>query len=449
MKENRKATLRPGVTLIELLIVLTILLIVTAAAIPLMVPATQNRRMREASRLVSSYFAGARSRAVELNRPVGVMIQRFDGRPYSMTLSYVEVPPTYSGDNASDGCTIVAATSPSYPPSGQDVTMGGYIPVGYTATWFTLTVTTDNFTASLIRVGDTIQFGGRGASCVVLGPDVGQDRLLNPMSMNIVRDGVIDKYEDPMTKPPQRTLDVAYLTPPGGSTPAFPWTAAPTPNVGYRITRQPTSSSIAAPLQLPEGAVIDLLLSGMGRDPLPDVVVPATPTGQAQQAAHLFFPMPNPVVWDPVILFTPSGDVSYVSMSRGLPSRLARPTGTIFLLLGRRELMPDISKSGFDENFCDPAITNAANLYLQNFWISIGYQTGHVAVSETAVNPVELFTTSDDGNPFNPMDMTSYPMDGKYQVGERFTDKNGNFTLDPSVATSRVIAQQAQSAGGP
>ena len=53
-----------GLTLVELLVVIVILLAVTAAAIPVVLPAVENRRIREASRLVTSYMAGARSRAM-------------------------------------------------------------------------------------------------------------------------------------------------------------------------------------------------------------------------------------------------------------------------------------------------------------------------------------------------------------------------------------------------
>ena len=98
--QSRTIRTRPpsGVTLIELLIVITILLMVTAAAIPLMIPALQNRRGREAARLVSSFISAARSRAIETGRPVGVMLERYNGLPFAMSLSYVEVPPTYAGD---------------------------------------------------------------------------------------------------------------------------------------------------------------------------------------------------------------------------------------------------------------------------------------------------------------------------------------------------------------
>ncbi len=89
---------RSGVTILELLIVLLILLMVTAAAIPIMAPALENRRMREAARLASSFISGARSKAIQSGREVGVVLQRFEGKPYAMTMSYVEVPPPYGGD---------------------------------------------------------------------------------------------------------------------------------------------------------------------------------------------------------------------------------------------------------------------------------------------------------------------------------------------------------------
>jgi hypothetical protein len=55
-------------------------------------------------------------------------------------------------------------------------------------------------------------------------------------------------------------------------------------------------------------------------------------------------------------------------------------------MLGRRELMPDVSKSQYDENLYDPNTLNPLNLHLQNFWIAIGPQTGQVTVSENAAN---------------------------------------------------------------
>ena len=126
-------------TLLELLIVMVILMMITAAAIPLLAPAVQNRRMREASRMVSSYISGARSKAIESGQPVGVMIERSNGQPYAMTLSYVEQPPPYSGDTTGALCTVH--------PAGGNTFNVNFV---------------SGINQSLVQVGDQIQFGFQG-----------------------------------------------------------------------------------------------------------------------------------------------------------------------------------------------------------------------------------------------------------------------------------------------
>ncbi len=85
-------------TLLELLIVLLILLMVTAASVPIIAPALRNRQVREGARMLSAYLGAAKARAVETGRPVGVMFERFNGQPFALTVSQMEVPPPYSGD---------------------------------------------------------------------------------------------------------------------------------------------------------------------------------------------------------------------------------------------------------------------------------------------------------------------------------------------------------------
>ena len=66
---------RQGLTLIELLVAVTIMLMITAIAIPLVAPSGDERRTRETSRLVTSFFQGARTRAIQTGRPFGVISQ--------------------------------------------------------------------------------------------------------------------------------------------------------------------------------------------------------------------------------------------------------------------------------------------------------------------------------------------------------------------------------------
>ena len=63
---------RRGITLIELLVVIIILTTLVAAAIPILSPSNDDRRLREASRGVNAFITGAQMKAVELRRPYGV-----------------------------------------------------------------------------------------------------------------------------------------------------------------------------------------------------------------------------------------------------------------------------------------------------------------------------------------------------------------------------------------
>jgi len=309
------------VTLLELLIVMAIMVMVTAAAIPIMIPAVQNRRMREASRLASSYISGARSRAIETGRPVGVMAERFNGGNFAMVLSYVEVPRPYAGDFS--GSKIMVSSSGS-------------------VTAFTLT---DTLWTNVIRCGDTIKLGFKGKTYFL--------------------------SDAPTLATPGKPISVAPSTTPwqlisrDGSPVVLPTTYAA--GVPFQIIRQPVRSS-AAPMQLPEGVVVDLLCSGMGITPLSTFTAGPTYTD---------------VTFNPVVIFSPNGSVDYVTT----PTGFTRATAPIFFLLGRRDLMPDVSKSQYDENLWDPGTTTPAlNLYLSNFWIAIGNQTGTVTVAENATS---------------------------------------------------------------
>jgi Tfp pilus assembly protein FimT len=71
-------------TLIELLIVIVIITTVVAAAIPIMAPADEDRRLREASRMLNTFITSAQARAIANNRLYGIGLQRLSsitGRP--------------------------------------------------------------------------------------------------------------------------------------------------------------------------------------------------------------------------------------------------------------------------------------------------------------------------------------------------------------------------------
>ena len=159
-----------GVTLLELLVVMLILLMVTAAAIPIIAPAMQNRQMRESTRLVTSFMGAAKARAVQSGRPVGVVIERFNGQPFALQMSQVEVPPPYSGDIIGARLEVTALPAASVSTNAQ-INFNTLYP-GKTAEWFQATeIVTGMLNTKLVKVGDQIQLNGQGPHYVILGPD--------------------------------------------------------------------------------------------------------------------------------------------------------------------------------------------------------------------------------------------------------------------------------------
>ena len=104
-------------TLVELLMVVTIMTILMAVAIPMVRPAFQNRQLREATRQINAFFAGAMARAAETGRPVGVWIEAsgVPGDPqYATRLYLAEVAPSFTGAALGSRATI-EFPSPSAP----------------------------------------------------------------------------------------------------------------------------------------------------------------------------------------------------------------------------------------------------------------------------------------------------------------------------------------------
>jgi len=47
---------------------------------------------------VTAFLGAAKARAVQLGRPVGIVIERENGQAFAFRMAQVEVPPPYSGD---------------------------------------------------------------------------------------------------------------------------------------------------------------------------------------------------------------------------------------------------------------------------------------------------------------------------------------------------------------
>ncbi len=204
---------RRGLTLIELLIVIGVLVALVAVAAPNLRPAVESRRMREAARQVSTYFSSARSRAIELNRPCGVMIERFAGDPrVGMVLHQVETPPPYAGESLGAVCSVRLT---GYSALNQATVAVQFAP---------------SIGLNLVYPGDLIQFNGQGPYFTITGVDGSGGASLT---------AVLD-------------LSTGLWV---------PWSNTPSLPMPYKILRQPQKSA-AAPLQIPAPVVIDFEASG-------------------------------------------------------------------------------------------------------------------------------------------------------------------------------------------
>jgi prepilin-type N-terminal cleavage/methylation domain-containing protein len=65
---------RRGFTLVELLVVIVIIALISAAALPVVLPALNERRVSEAARLLQAILAGTRDAAIRANAPRGIRL---------------------------------------------------------------------------------------------------------------------------------------------------------------------------------------------------------------------------------------------------------------------------------------------------------------------------------------------------------------------------------------
>jgi len=393
-----------GITLVELLVVVGILMLLAAVAIPSMRPALEGRRVREAARMANVYIASARIRAVELGRPCGVILQRFEGQPEcAMVLHQAEVPPPYAGDVLDAVVRVqdwtLDAPSISHAADGSVVLK---LQLRFPVEW----------SNNLIRRGDLIQLNHQGPYYTIDDDPADNDPPAVDLDFPVDSDGDIDFSVGTDTQPPSSPdgwIDSHWLTlkleP--GQLQSVPWPdilAGWSPPVPFEIFRGPRKSS-AAPLQLPARTVIDLAASGFDA-PFP----PPGNLGAKEEADHnpnnsSFAPFevaPSTQLTDPVIImFSPNGSLDEVYCGYyewdaigGAPLyQYGQWTvvDPIYLLVGKRER---VEAPAAPNQFLDvlDAKTQVGLDEDQNWespdslWITIRPQSGMVSVAENYVD---------------------------------------------------------------
>jgi len=231
---------RRGFTLVELLVVISIIVILMAVGVRVMQFSVEDRRTREAAREINVYVASARNRAMEIGRPCGVMLRRLPGQPLCVVgLEQVEVPPAYAGETLDSTAQLQILT----PVSGGLATVRAQL--------------TPDINATLVSQGDLVQFNCQGPLYTITEPPTANSLTL------------------------QITLLPGQMLPWPNGTSSLP--------MPYQIIRRPTKSA-AAGLQLPVRAVIDLEFSGtddhsIGASDSP-VWIMFSPTGALDRIYH-------------------------------------------------------------------------------------------------------------------------------------------------------------------
>ncbi len=366
---------RRGLTLVELLVVIIILTTLVSAAIPLMAPRTETRQLREAARQLSTLISSAQSRAVQLERPVGIWLEKASADRYReevinsistgiapqagqlgdsenaavFNVYVCEEPPPFSGFFASSAVRL-------YPDP--------LIPARFNCEFVRLDggqYVVEELPGNMFRPGDEIHIDGTIYTLIV-----GPSAVLNG-----------DYFVQ------SSTLPCAILNPllaSGRRWPVDPTNTQRTPPLRYTIRRLPQKGA-GEPLQFPDGIAIDLEASGIGNDAL---------------FHNANFPVNTadriPDNRDPVIImFNPNGTMQKVIANFAGPNDpliTAPLLSTVYLHIGRFENIDQADpNTGEIEkvNWLDP----------ETLWVTVSSSTGRVMTFENNV-PTNLAGDRDD-----------------------------------------------------
>lgn len=103
---------RRGVTLVELLVVITILGLLAVTVLPNISGTIDSRRSREATRGLSTFVARAQSRSLGAKEPKGFQIQPLSGDPaVAIDFFVADVPDAYAGESSSSTVTVKSGSA--------------------------------------------------------------------------------------------------------------------------------------------------------------------------------------------------------------------------------------------------------------------------------------------------------------------------------------------------
>jgi prepilin-type N-terminal cleavage/methylation domain-containing protein len=362
-----------GYTLVELMVVMVIIVILIATALPLVRRVMDNDRVRESSRQLSAYINQAKTRAMQTGRPGGLIL--ILQAPLGADPGPTNAGP-YTPSNPAQyvrQCTqLYLAESPA-PFSGSTIGARGRIrlsidlpAVDQVYQFYPLTPVTDPMTMVTTNQPDTNELIyirtliNEGEEFLVRFNNAGSWFLCQRGKSSLAY-----PYNDPNRLIYKKTTSLGSPTPlPPGYGDTTPPTSPPggAGNAGYyyQIMRMP--QPVGDPLELSGGTCIDLTYSGTG------------PGGNE-------FILASGSV---AIMFTASGAVSGL---HGDGSAAVSPSGTVHLLVGRSAKMnapqgPSVSDPPHPSGVTMFSLSESNVADATSLWVSIGRMNGSVTTSE-------------------------------------------------------------------
>jgi len=384
-----------GLTLIELLVTIVIMVTVLAGVIPMLSPNNDARKIREGARALSSMFAQAQAQAVRDGRPAGVAFREFGAAPgpYSgmaIEAYFIAEPQPFSGFSEYSRALVALSDTLAYgdtastgrTPNGGTQFLSNYNGYPICQVAFGLYGAPDPFPPRMLKAGDKIEVAG---NVFLICDDEDPNTMPNQMQ-NV--NNVTYLLSDPtasVTPRPGEVLDCVWLN---GDFDEFskqyrrPLPAA-NAGVPFIIRRQPINTS-DQPLQFPRAIGIDMHSSGAAGHNLP--------------RDNFDGGGPDTVG----IMFSPNGSLEALYFD----GQRWDGVNQVFFLLGRVENGNNGTLQTSDYDFknyppADDAELDARRRRLNwlspdSMWVALAARSGRVAMSENVTIDPTLPRYTDD-----------------------------------------------------
>ena len=153
---HNTAIRRSGVTLIEMLVVVAIMMFMLGIAAPMFRPDQDKSVARDTAYALNSYLQEARTKAMATGRPCGVAFIPFENYPSACVIAQqVECPPLYTGETYDSSVTVSGnGNNPTLKftnASAEWTKAGNMIRLGSRGVWYEMT----SATACKLQTGDS------------------------------------------------------------------------------------------------------------------------------------------------------------------------------------------------------------------------------------------------------------------------------------------------------